>query len=391
MMINNRFRQSCRAPRALFFVLCSLCFSVALVSLTGCDSKTVAPKGYTITGTAEGTQDGDTVYLCEMQGFFAMNPLDSAYVKGGKFEFKGEAEGAALRFLVPLHGGKPTAMTMFVLENANIKATIKSQDEQSVITGGENQKLYDEYLAGDKKFSEQMEQPWNTINDSTADKAAKEAAQQVMDSLQKEQAKYHKEFIISHVPSAFSDMIYAYCMQEFTEAEQEEILKLFGEKQPDYPVYKAIMAEREAMKASTVGAEYTDLEMADPTGKTIRVSDYVGKSKFVLVDFWASWCGPCRAEMPTVVKAYTDYHAKGFEVVGVSLDNNKDAWVKAIDQLKMPWPQMSDLKGWESVGAQKYNVRSIPANILIDQQGKIIAKDLRGEDLLSKLADLMKD
>ena len=94
--------------------------------------------------------------------------------------------------------------------------------------------------------------------------------------------------------------------------------------------------------------------------------------------------------MPTVVKAYTDYHKKGFEVVGVSLDNNKDAWVKAIDQLKMPWPQMSDLKGWECKGALDYNVRSIPANVLIDQQGNIIAKDLRGEDLLNKMAELLK-
>ena len=137
------------------------------------------------------------------------------------------------------------------------------------------------------------------------------------------------------------------------------------------------------------GEKYIDIELPTPYGGIIRVSDYVAKNKYTLIDFWASWCGPCRAEMPTVVKAYTDYHAKGLEVVGVSLDNNKDAWIKAIDQLNMPWPQMSDLQGWDCAGAQLYNVRSIPANVLVDQQGNIVAKNLRGEDLLQKMAELL--
>ncbi len=369
-------------------ILACMCCSIA-TAMTGCN-KTEAANAYTITGTADGTQDGDSVFLCEMQGYFAMNPLDTAIVKDGKFEFKGNAEGAAMRFLIAMHEGTTASMAMFILENADIKATLKAEGEQSVIEGGPNQKLYEEFEAGSGKFNELMEKPYQLMSDSSADEAAKQTAQQTLDSLQKELAKYHKEFITGHVPSALSDMLFAYCAQEFTEEEQEEILKLFGEKQPDFPVYKAIMAERKAGEATAVGAKYTDIEMADPDGKTIKVSDYVKKNKYTLIDFWASWCGPCRAEMPTVVKAYTDYHQKGFEVVGVSLDNNKEAWVKAIEQLKMPWPQMSDLKGWECKGAQDYNVRSIPANVLVDQQGKIVAKDLRGEDLLNKMAELLK-
>jgi len=372
--------------RHLLFLAC--CALGAVV--TACSQKQAAPTSYTITGTAEGTQEGDTVYLCEMQGFFAMNPLDSAYVKDGSFEFKGEAEGASLRFLVPMHGGKPTAMAMFVLENADIRATIKPEGQESLIEGGPSQKIYEEYTAEEAKITNLMDQPWKTSNDSTADEATRTAAQQTLDSLQKEVTKFHKQFIIDHVPSAFSDMIYAYTMQEFTEEEQEEILKLFGEKQPDFPVYKSIMAEREAAKASEVGAQLADFTMPSPDGKDIRVNDIVAKNKYTLIDFWASWCGPCRAEMPTVVKAYTDYHQKGFEVIGVSLDEKKEAWVKAIDQLKMPWPQMSDLKGWECEAAQMFNIRSIPANLLVDQQGKIIAKDLRGEDLLNIMAELLK-
>ncbi len=370
-----------------FLHACILGCAVALPLLSCTKTETA---GYTITGTAEGTQDGDTVYICEMQGFFAMNPVDTTVIKGGKFSFEGQTEGASLRFLVPMHAGKPTAMGMFILENADIKATLKIKPEETVIEGGPNQKLYDEYTAGDNEINKQMEEPWRMANDSTATAEARQAAQLTVDSLTKVAKDHRIKFVKDHVPSAFSDMMLAFIMQELTDEELNDLLKLLGEKQPQYPVYKAIMAERKATEASAVGAHYTDFEMPGTDGKPLKVSAFVDSNKLTLIDFWASWCGPCRAEMPTVVKAYADYHAKGFEVVGVSLDNDKEAWLKAIAQLKMPWPHMSDLKGWESEGAKLYNVQSIPANVLVDQQGNILARDLRGDDLLNKLAELLK-
>ena len=143
-------------------------------------------------------------------------------------------------------------------------------------------------------------------------------------------------------------------------------------------------------EGTEVGCKFIDIRLSGIYGVPISVSEYVTKNKYTLVDFWASWCGPCRAEMPTIVKAYADYHGRGFEVVGVSLDADHDAWVDAIDKLNMPWPQMSDLKGWNCAGARLYGVRSIPANLLIDQKGKIVATNLRGNDLLDKLAELLK-
>ncbi len=114
------------------------------------------------------------------------------------------------------------------------------------------------------------------------------------------------------------------------------------------------------------------------------------KGKYVLIDFWASWCSPCRQENPNVVKAYQMYKDKGFDILGVSMDQNKKNWLKAIKDDNLTWHHISDLKGWACEGGKLYGVNSIPHSVLIDKEGIIIAKDLRGEELLNKLAELMK-
>ncbi len=349
-----------------------------------------AQNGYTITGTAEGTVKGDTVFLCEMQGFFAMVPVDTAIVKKGQFQFTGSFDGCAHRYLLAMHKGETACMGTILLENAPIKVQMFKDEKKNIVEGGPSAQLWNEYEKGAQVFDDLMAHDWAVCLDTTVAEKDKIKERLVVSTYSADRESYTKRFMLQHIGTPVADYLLLSCFKDFSEKEQEQVLELFGQQKNQYFVYKNMMKERKAEAATGVGAQYTDFSMPDPNGKVISISDFVSKNKYTLVDFWASWCGPCRAEMPNVVKTYDMYHAKGFEVVGVSLDNNKEAWVKAIGQLKMPWPQMSDIKGWGCEGAALYNVKGIPANVLIDQQGKIVAKNLRGEDLPNKMAELLK-
>ena len=161
----------------------------------------------------------------------------------------------------------------------------------------------------------------------------------------------------------------------------------------DYPykqnaLLKSTFHKLEGAKRKAAGAAFTDFALADMQGVSRKLSDYAGKGHYVLVDFWASWCGPCRQEMPLVKSLYEKYHPKGFEIVGVSFDTNKEDWTKAVEQMGMTWPQLSDLKAWKSEAAQLYDIRAIPATLLIGPDGKIVASGLRGAQLQKKLEEI---
>lgn len=153
-------------------------------------------------------------------------------------------------------------------------------------------------------------------------------------------------------------------------------------------IYYQIISERAAkLENVAVGKMAPDFTMNDIDGNPVSLSSF--KGKLILVDFWASWCGPCRRENPHVVKLYTEFKDKGFDILGVSLDKKKDAWLKAIEDDKLTWNHVSDLKGWGNEAAKLYVVSGIPHTVLIDAEGKIVAKNLRGDDLHNKVAELL--
>jgi len=146
----------------------------------------------------------------------------------------------------------------------------------------------------------------------------------------------------------------------------------------------------EASAKTAEGAIIPDFAQTDPDGNQLSIMSEVRNHRITILDFWASWCGPCRQEMPSMITLYDQYKDKGLGIVGISLDNDKDAWLSSIKQLNITWPQMSDLQGWDNAAAKLFNITSIPHTIVVDQQGKILHHGLRGEALAAFVAEQLQ-
>lgn len=210
---------------------------------------------------------------------------------------------------------------------------------------------------------------------------------ETMDSIYEEQLSLVRSLVRDNksdmIPAKYiADVMYSLSLEEL-KALLDPAAPYYSSPELDRP--KKLLA---GMERRAPGTKYTDLQMNDTDDRLASLSQWVGKGQYVLVDFWASWCGPCRQEMPNLVANYEKYHGKGFEIVGVSFDQKKEAWVNSIQKLGMKWPQISDLKGWKCAAAEIYGVSSIPSNILVGPDGTIVAMDLRGDEVGEKLKEI---
>lgn len=200
----------------------------------------------------------------------------------------------------------------------------------------------------------------------------------------------YKNFALGNLDNSLGQFFTLSMLQGMDGNEIQSVLAKAPEEFKTNPQVVARLAQIKLQEeAQGLGLPYKDITLKSPDGVNVALSDHIGKNELVLIDFWASWCGPCIKEMPTLVKAYEQFKDKGFEIVGISLDNNREAWLGAINRLKMTWVHMSDLEGWQSSAAQLYGIQSIPQTLLVNKEGKIVGANLRGEALISKIESLL--
>ena len=343
-------------------------------------------QGYTVTGTVDGAADGEVVYLQQTQGRQWVK-LDSAVIKNGQFTLEGRQDTAKVCYLTYKGQSEEGRGMDFFLENGEIKVQLAENSKSA--TGTPNNDIYQAIRQQLTELNKQASAIYEAMGDSTLTDEQREAKVKDLDALEAQMAEATTNGISQNITNAVGIYLLKNNYYSMSVEELEPIVAQIPAALTDEGI-ASIKDKVEKLKATAVGQKFTDFEMQAPDGKAVKLSDYVGKGKVVLVDFWASWCGPCRREMPNLVEAYKKYRNKGFEIVGVSLDRDAEAWKNGIEKLDITWPQMSDLKYWDCEGAKLYAVSSIPHTVLIDGEGIILARGLHGEELQEQIAEALK-
>ncbi|TAN02097.1 MAG: AhpC/TSA family protein [Chitinophagaceae bacterium] len=360
--------------------------ALSLLVFSACNSN--GGGSYTLKGDLTNLKDS-VLYLAQ-QGNSMMPKMDTIRVKDGKFTFTGKAEKPVFAQIITAdqRSGFPLfleAGTIHITGNADSMAVGKIK-----VTGTPDNDDLHQLMDIQQPFIHAMMGLQSAFmqakmsNDSDAITHIQNSA----DSIQNAATVKIQSFIKNNPKSLVSAFALQNMMDDLDDSTLNQLYSsldtavqhsVFGE-----PIGTKLASERK----TAVGQMAPDFTMNDTTGNPVSLSSFRGK--YVLVDFWASWCGPCRAENPNVVKAYNEYKGKNFTILGVSLDKTKDAWEKAIKDDHLAWNQVSDLQYWDNAAAKLYGVQAIPANFLIGPDGKIVAKNLRGDALENELSKILQ-
>lgn len=349
-------------------------------------SETEKPDGYLINGKITGAADMHLILQTRVDGEFV--DIDTAATDPeGNFLFEGKVENPELYYIKV----EERKYVSFFIENSEIELNAHIDSlKTATVKGSLIQDNYDGYLSKTKKFRDKSEALYEEY------KVAKEAEDEV--KLAEINKKFEvlenktKDFNLKYVKENAKSIVSAYIA--FKNAyninldELKDVVNAFDSTLTETKYVKYLNERISILEKTAIGQAATDFTQNDPEGNPITLSSF--KGKYLLVDFWASWCGPCRKENPNVVKLYEKYHEKGFEILGVSFDKEKDAWLKAIEDDSMVWNHVSDLKYWNNAAGKIYGIRSIPHTMLINREGKIIAHKINCEELETKLEELLK-
>ena len=313
-------------------------------------------------------------------------------VNNGVLSIKGELEEPEQAVISFNQSAKPDSTSLvFLIDKGIIQVAISDKLSTSKVTGSKADQDFKAYLNKTKADTEDFNEFYTQLEQQVMRGANRDSLQVVFQNAyeiyKKDMNNIRLGFVKSH-PDAFISLLLLPDIAEYSQNYQL-VDSLYNSLTADVkkkPSGKIIYEKFKNDRQLAIGAVAPEFSQPDSGGKQVKLSDFRGK--YVLLDFWASWCGPCRQENPNVVKVYNQYKDKNFTVLGVSLDrqSGKSAWLKAIEDDKLTWTHVSDLKEWGNEAAKKYNVTSIPQNFLLDPNGKIIAKNLRGEELESALA-----
>lgn len=367
-----------------------LTFSL-LIALFSCQND---PKGFEINGTIDGVENGKKVTLQAIKDNRPVS-IDTTEITDGKFSLKGSVENADIHLLLVqnVRGNLP-----FILGNEKMDMTLyKDSLPMSIISGSKDNDVAQAFTKGVYKFKKQNDSlrvQYRTAQ-KNKDTAFLKGFNNKMQDLRKQNKDYNLDFIENNKNSLFT-MLLLENLQGSRAVDVDKANEIFNEFPKDIQESasgKRLKKNIDAALATKEGSIAPDFTAPDPEGNDITLSKI--KGKITIIDFWAAWCGPCRKENPNIVKVYNKYHDKGLEIIGVSLDGNprqKDAkqeWLDAIEKDGLTWHQVSNLKYFNGPIAKNYNIRSIPAMFVLDEEGKIIAKNLRGPALEQKISELL--
>lgn len=365
--------------KKLFYLL------LITLAVSSCTMQPAKKTAYSINVNLQGLDEG-TVYL-QQRVNGEMIKLDSADA-ATPISFKGNIEMAEVYYL----GIKDKRGSIPVFVDAadiNITGHIDSL-RQVEITGSPAQDELKAFNEQTKTFSEQLQNLYGEYRAANQEQneELKGQLEKQMDAIQAEKVEFTFKHVTENKASIVASFIAYQNNYDFDLSQLDSIASGF-DPSIEQSVYVKLLKERVAtLQSVAIGKKYIDFTMNNTEDIPVQFSSLI-KGKYTLIDFWAAWCGPCRGENPNVVAVYNDYKDKGFDVIGISLDQSKDKWLEAIEADKLTWNHLSDLQYWNSAAAKLYGVNSIPHSILIDGEGIIIAKNLRGTALRNKIAELL--